>query len=146
DPKLDRLVEILKEKTPAEKTLVWSCFVPCIKKISQRLTDEGIKHVVFYGAVKDADRQEAERAFNLDPEVKGFVGNPAAGGVGLNLPGSDPTKWDTPDDLSTDATHAIYYAQDWSYVKRAQSEKRNHGYKRSRKRVRVTDLVAPETI
>jgi SNF2 family DNA or RNA helicase len=146
DPKLERLVEILKEKKPNEKTIVWSCFVPCIKKISQRLSSEGIDHVTFYGGTSEDARLEAERRFNLDPACRVFLGNPAAGGVGLNLPGSDPNKWGTPEDLGTDADHVIYYAQDWSFVKRSQSEDRCHGFKRCRKQIRVTDLVVPETI
>jgi SNF2 family DNA or RNA helicase len=146
DQKLDALVEILREKSPAEKTIVWSCFVPCIRAIHERLEKEGIDHVMYYGSTSEADRLEAERRFNLDPACRVFVGNPGAGGVGLNLPGSDPSKWGTPEDLGTDADHVIYYAQDWSYVKRAQSEDRNHGKNRCRKQVRVTDLVVPDTI
>lgn len=146
DPKLEWLVEMLKEKGPKEKTIVWSCFVPCIKTIHERLMLEGIEHVVLYGATSEADREIAMHKFNTDPKCKVFLGNPAAGGVGVNLPGSDVSKWDTPEDDGCNADHVVHYAMDWSYVKRAQCEDRNHGRNRCRTNVRHTDLVVPETV
>lgn len=142
DPKLERLIEILEEKQPHEKTLVWSCFVPCIGRISERLKLEGIDHVTYYGGTSDEDRVEAERRFNCDRDCRVFVGNPGAGGVGLNLLGYPPHAGEG---YETNADHAIYYVQDWSYTKRAQSGARNHR-KGTRVRVRETDLVVPETI
>lgn len=47
--------------------------------------------------------------------------------------------------VETNASHSIYYAQDWSYTKRAQSGARNHR-KGTRVHVRETDLVVPDTI
>lgn len=142
-PKLDTLIERLKERDPKEKTIVWCCWVPAIKKISERLTAEGIKHVTYWGGTSEADRAEAERCFNLDPTYKVFVGNPAAGGVGMNLPGYDSSN---PDLLDTNACHTEYYAVNWSYIQRSQSGDRNHGRGRNRVPVQVTDLVVPGTI
>lgn len=142
DPKLDRLVEILKEKGPNDKTIVWSCFVPCIKRISERLEREGIEHVTFYGGTSEQDRVEAERKFNYEPSCRVLIGNPAAGGVGLNLLGYPPHDGDG---HTTNCNHVIYYAQDWSYIKRAQSEDRAHR-RGTRANVRITDLVVPDTI
>jgi len=154
DPKLERLVQILKghgepgdddyatPKTDKQKTIIWSCFVPCIKRISERLTAEGIDHVTFYGGTSEADRIEAERRFNEDQNCRVLIGNPAAGGTGLNLLGYPPHAGET---AETNCDHVIYYAQDWSYVKRAQSEDRCHR-RGTRSNVRVTDLVVPDTI
>ncbi len=142
DPKLEALVEILKEKEPNQKTIVWSCFVPCIKTISERLTREGIDHVTFYGGTSDDERVEAERRFNYDPSCKVVVGNPAAGGVGLNLLGYPPHGGEN---YETNCDHVIYYAQNWSMVQRAQSEDRAHR-RGTRTNVRITDLVVPDTI
>lgn len=146
DPKIDALLELHREKEKRQKTIIWSCFVPCIHKISERFTAEGIEHVTFYGATSDSERLEAQRRFNADSNVRYFIGNPAAGGVGMNLPGSVPQYWDTTQDTGTDADHVIYYSQDWSYMKRAQSEDRNHGKFRCRTNIRYTDLVVPNTI
>lgn len=142
DPKLDRLVEIAREKTPEQKTIVWSCFVPCIKAISARFEREEIKHAVLYGQTNEADRLEAERAFNYDRECRWLIGNPAAGGTGLNLLGYPPHGGD---DYETNCDHVIYYAQDWSYTKRAQSEDRCHR-RGTRANVRITDLMVPGTM
>lgn len=142
DPKLDRLVEILKEKGPNEKTIIWSCFVPCIERIHERLTKEGIDHVQFYGSTGDEARAEAERRFNYEPSCKVFLGNPKAGGTGLNLLGYPPHGGD---DVTTNCNHVIYYAQDWSYITRQQSEDRAHR-RGTRTNVRVTDLVVCESM
>jgi SNF2 family DNA or RNA helicase len=144
NPKLERLVEILKDKTPDDKTIVWSCFVPDIETISKRLTKEGIKHVVYYGLTSDADRQAAEDSFNNDPSVKVLIGNQGAGGVGLNLLGYPPHA-ENNKEYTTNANHVIYYVQDWSHPKRSQSEDRCHR-RGTRTNIRVTDLCVPDTI
>lgn len=142
-PKLDELMDILSKKTPDEKTIVWTCWVPTIKKISEALTAAGIKHVTYFGGTSDKERAAAEQAFNCDPEVKVFIGNPAAGGVGMNLPGYDASNEDA---YTTNADHTIYYACNWSFRQRAQSEDRNHGRGRCRGPVRYTDLIVPGSI
>lgn len=142
-PKLDVLVEKLKEMSPDEKSIVWCCWVPAIEKISERLNAEGIKHVVYYGGTSDAERAEAERLFNEDPSYKVFVGNPAAGGVGMNLPGYDPSR---ESEYTTNAAQTFYYSCNWSYIQRSQSEDRNHGKGRNRVTVQITDLIVPGTI
>lgn len=148
--KVEWVVETLREKGPKEKTIIWSCFVPCIHALAKRLRQEFGEDsgVVYYGQTSDAEREEAERRFNFDPSCRWLIGNPGAGGVGLNLPGSDVSKWDTPEDDGCSADHVIHLACDWSYVKRAQCEDRNHGKKRCRigHNVRHTDLVVPETL
>lgn len=141
-PKLDALVEILKEKGPNDKTIVWCNFVPGIKMIRKRLAEEGIDAVFFFGQVSDKDREIAVERFNRDPKCKVFVGNPEAGGVGLNLLGYPPGEGD---DVETNCNHAIYYAQDWKPTSRWQSEDRCHR-RGTREPVRITDLVCPETI
>ena len=152
DPKLEELVDILKAKGPNDKTIVWSCWVQNIKTISARLKEEGIQNVIFYGGTSEDKRIEAEYSFNCDPDCKVFIGNPAAGGTGLNLIGYPPEGHEiyerlgkTPDDWETNCNHVIYYSQDWSMVKRSQSEKRAHR-RGTRAPVRVTDLVVPNTV
>lgn len=152
DPKLDVLVEILKDKKPEEKTIVWSCWVQNIKTIAARLKLEGIDCVTFYGETSDSERLDAEFRFNCVRECKVFIGNPGAGGTGLNLLGYPPEGHEIykridaiPEDWKTNCTHMIYYSQDWSMVKRGQSEKRAHR-RGTRGPVRITDLVVPHTV
>jgi len=142
NPKLIGLTEMLSEKEPNSKTIVWSSFVPCIKQISAMLDTKGIKHVTFFGGTSDDRRIEAERAFNYDRDCSVFLGNPAAGGTGLNLLGYPPHDGAA---YETNCDHVIYYVCDWSLVKRSQSEDRAHRMG-TRSNVRITDLVVPETI
>jgi SNF2 family DNA or RNA helicase len=141
-PKLEALIEMLKEKGPNNKTLVWACWVSDIKAIAARLEAEGIKAVTFYGGTSDAKREEAEWLFNQDRDTKVFVGNPAAGGVGLNLLGYPPGY---PEGYDTNADHVIYYSENWSPTARSQSEGRPHR-RGTRVPVRITDLCVPGTI
>jgi len=152
DNKLESLVEILKAKGPDEKTVIWSCWVQNIKTIDARLKLEGIDCVTYYGGTKDDDRILNEHRFNCDPNCKVLIGNPAAGGTGLNLLGYPPEghpiyaeTGKTPDDWTTNADHEIYYSQNWSPTARSQSEKRLHR-RGTRKPVRITDLVVPGSI
>lgn len=142
NPKLEALIEILKSKKPNQKTIIWACFTQDIRSICARLELEGIKHVRFYGGTSEKDREEAERLFNYDPETTVFVGNPAAGGTGLNLLGYPPG---APDGYDTNCDHVIYYSQNWSSTARSQSEDRAHR-RGTRQIVRITDLCIPGTI
>jgi len=72
-----------------------------------------------------------------------FIGNPAAGGTGLNLLGHPPTA--TEEECPSSCTHEIYYSQNWSPTARSQSEDRAHR-RGTRNNVRITDLCIPETI
>lgn len=131
DNKLEELVNILKAKQPTDKTIIWTCWVQNIKTIAARLKLEGIKAVTFYGRTSDNDRLEAEKLFNEDNETKVFIGNPSAGGTGLNLLGNSS------DDHS--CNHVIYYSQNWSAVHRSQSEDRAHR-RGTKNPVQYTDL------
>lgn len=142
NPKLEALVELLKEKGPNDKTLVWACWVQDIRSIAARLALEGIDAVTFYGGTSEADRQEAERRFNEDPNCRVFIGNPAAGGVGLNLLGYPPNGDGS---HATNCNHVIYFSQNWSPTARSQSEDRAHR-RGTRENVRITDLCVPNTI
>jgi SNF2 family DNA or RNA helicase len=145
NPKIEALVDILKEKGPKDKTIIWSCFVSAIEAIHERLTQEGIEHVLYYGAVKDRDREEAMRRFNEDPNCPVFLGNPATCKEGVNLWGYIPEWEGTDRDHGCNCNHVIYYIQDWSMIKRSQSEDRSHR-RGTRCHIRYTDLVVPTTI
>jgi SNF2 family DNA or RNA helicase len=142
DSKLDLIVEVLKEKEPNEKTIIWSCWVPAIQNILRRLDMEGINAVAYYGRVRDKDRDEVVRKFNYDRDVKVLVGNQACGGAGLNLLGYPPGM---EAEYETNCDHHIYHSQDWSMIKRDQSSDRSHR-RGTRVPVRITDLCVPGTI
>jgi SNF2 family DNA or RNA helicase len=144
NPKLEELVTMLKEeRTPDQKTIVACCFVPSVLNVSKRLAAEGIKHVRYHGSVKEAERTEAERMFNEDPDCRVMVGNPATFGIGLNLLGYP--YWDAQTKVTTNCDRIVVYDQDWSFSKREQLEARPHR-KGTRVSIQVTDLVMPDTI
>ena len=143
NPKLEVLVEAIKEKDFDQKCLVSSCWVPNIKQIAARLTHEGIHCCTMYGGMNDKQREKAKHDFNNDPTCKVMVLNPTVGGVGLNLlgynPDEDPTK------QFTNCDEIFIYSQNWSMITRDQLEFRPHR-RGTRVNVQVTDLVCPKTI
>lgn len=143
NPKMERLAEILQAKKPENKTIIWACWVEDIRKAKAVCDMLGIPAVTFYGATSDADRDAAVHAFNNDPKCKVFIGNPGAGGTGLNLLGYPPGEH--ADLYDTNADHTIYLSQDWSMLKRNQSEDRGH---RTGTRVpmQITDICVPDSI
>lgn len=148
NPKLDEFINQVKEMPEDEKMIAWATFVPDILEISKRLTAEGIKHGTYYGGTNDEDRVALETGFNQlhARDMKVFVGNAAAGGTGLNLRGYDPdAERNGREDHGCNCTRVIYYSQDWSMMKRAQSEDRSHR-RGTRVSIRYTDLVVPGTI
>lgn len=146
NPRLEQFIEDVRALGDDEKAIVWACFKPNIRQISERLTLEGIPHGCYTGDTSDADRAALENAFNRTHarDMKVFVGNAAAGGTGLNLRGYDPDA--TGDaDHGCDCTFVGYYSQGWSMVHRNQSEDRAHR-RGTRRNVRYRDYVCAGTI
>jgi SNF2 family DNA or RNA helicase len=139
NPKLEMLVELLQAKKPGEKTIVWACFQHDILAIEKALTSAGIECVTYYGATSDKNREIAEYRINNDPTCKVFIGNPDAGGTGLNLLGYPPLK----PEIETNVSQVIYFSQNWR--DRSQSEARAHR-RGTRVPVQITDLCVPGTV
>ena len=151
NPKLEELVTYLKEMPQDSKAIVWCCFVQDIKQIRARLALEGIDCVTFWGQTNDVDRNIAVTRFNQDPKCRVFVGNPTAGGVGLNLQGTHKDSKSWPQKCDT----VISYSQNWSSIARAQGEERPRGYltesasptgKRETWSIHCVDLVVENSI
>lgn len=141
-PKLDALLEDVQQQEPNEKGIIWACWRESISMISERLTAANVDHVIYHGGTSEADRETAIRRFNDDPKCKIWLGNQAAGGVGLNLLGYPIGR---PEEADTNCTRMWYYSQDWSFVKRDQSEARSHR-RGTRVQLRISDVVVPGTI
>jgi SNF2 family DNA or RNA helicase len=140
--KADYIASIVEEKGPNDKTIIWSNWVEDIEAIKSRLESLGESPVVFYGGSSFDERIDAERRFNEDPSCRWFIGNPQAGGTGLNLLGYPPND---PSRLDTNCTHVIYVSQNWSAILREQSEDRAHR-RGTRMPVRITEVVVPSSI
>lgn len=140
NPKIKAVKEILAQREPDSKTIIWACFRQNIFLLKKEL--EEYNPVTYFGDTNKDARNAAIASFNLDPACRVFIGNPVSGGTGVNLLGFDKRN---PDILSTNADLAIYYSQNWSASARDQSEKRNFR-KGTRVPVHYTDLVVPKSI
>jgi SNF2 family DNA or RNA helicase len=141
NPKIEALRKVLLNQDPGYKTIIWAVWKPDIARIMQMCKENGIDAVAYHGSMSDDDRLDAEYRFNCDPKCTVFVGNPVAGGVGLNLRGYD---LNVPGETYADTT--VFYSQNWSSLVRGQAEDRNHGRDRCRGPVEYIDLVVPGTI
>lgn len=90
DPPL--LQELRRQVADTPKYIVWCRFREDIRRVSAALRDMGHKIVEYHGGVPQSQRAENVDQFNNDPATVGFVGQPQAGGRGLELP-ADAIIW-----------------------------------------------------
>ena len=90
NPKLDRLVALLKEEMPERlvpgnpKIVIWAQRSEEIKMIAERLRAEKIRCVILSGSLSTvAQNSASKRLFFEDPETRVFIGQ-ADMGIGLN--------------------------------------------------------------
>lgn len=131
NPRLDALCEILESH--GGKAIIWARYKYDVKEITERLNKEFGRGCAasFFGETSTQERTDIRKRFqNSGDELDFFVGNPAAGGIGLTL---------------TAASLVIYYSNDFSLESRLQSEDRAHRIGQV-KNVTYIDLVTPNTI
>lgn len=95
DDENPRLQALIEEVTSADrKGIVWCKYREDIRRVLRALTAAGKKCVEYHGAVhSQSKRQQAIDDFNNDPSVDVFVGQPKAGGQGLDLSAADLILW-----------------------------------------------------
>lgn len=142
EAKVAQLKQLLDELPEDEKCVIWSCWVPALEMLSFKLQEWGYSHSLYYGQTSAAEKRRAEDSFNANPKCRVFLSNQAAGGTGLNLLGYPPGQGAM---YNTDATLMVFYAGDWSYLKRAQAEARSHR-EGTRRQLRIVDLMVRDTI
>lgn len=143
NPKAEALADLLFNKPANEKSIIWANWIPDIQYINYVAKRMGIEAVTYCSSLQtDAEKEAALHAFNWDREVQWLIGTPASGGAGVNALGYPPGHGD---EYDTNCTHQVYYSQDWSQIKRSQSEKRPHRTG-TRCQVRCTDLVVAGSI
>tara|TARA_R100000664_G_scaffold13656_1_gene21731 strand:+ start:16967 stop:18661 length:1695 start_codon:yes stop_codon:yes gene_type:complete len=106
NPRLELLKELLSDIDG--KVIIWARFRADLRAIESEL---GELAVAYHGGVSNDDRAHAVDAFQNDPKIKYFVGQPQSGGIGLTL---------------TAASYAIYYSNSFDLEVRLQSEDRCH--------------------
>lgn len=125
--RINALMEVLEEV--GEQVIVWARFRHELAEIREALDKAGYTAVSYHGGVDAQDRQEAVEKFQ-NGEVQVFLGNPSAGGIGLNL---------------ANATVMVHYSRSFDLDEQQQAEARFHRIG-SNKPVTVIDLVAPGTV
>lgn len=87
EAKAPAYLEMLKEEFDdgRGKTVIFGIHVAAIRRIADGLSKHGVRVVEFVGASSEAQRIEAVRAFQDDPDCRAFVANIKAGGTGITL-------------------------------------------------------------
>lgn len=112
------------------KAIVWCKYREDIRRVVRALAAEGIRCVEYHGAVhSQAKRQQAIDDFNNDPSVRVFVGQPKAGGQGLDLSAADLILW---------------YSHTFDLIERDQANER--ATQIGGKTVTIKDFVTPGTV
>lgn len=126
-----RLQAVLNELEGSEKkTIIWCKFREDIRRVVRTLDKNGHRCVEYHGAIHSQQkRQEAIDLFNNDPSVRVFVGQPAAGGVGLDLSAADLIIW---------------YSHTFNLIERDQANER--ATQIGGKTVTIVDFVTPGSV
>lgn len=128
NPRLQALVDELQGTN--EKAIVWCKFQEDIRRVVRALKKAGRNPVEYHGRIhSQAKRQEAIDAFEKDPTVTDFVGQPAAGGSGLDLSAAGVIVW---------------YSHTFDLIERSQADERASAI--GGKAVVVKDFVTPGTV
>lgn len=92
NPRVNALLATLEE-APG-KCIVWCKFRPELAIVAEALRQANIGFVEYHGGIKQGDaRDDAIDAFQTDPKVTVFLGQPGAGGQGLDLSAADDVIW-----------------------------------------------------
>lgn len=130
NPKLALLKEEVERIIAAcEKVIIWARFKIEIGDIANELRSIGANVVEYHGSITKQNREAAIAEFESGA-ANVFLATQSAAGVGLTL---------------NAASNTIYYSNDFSYRKRAQSEDRNHRIGQT-KSVRYVNIVGIGTV
>jgi len=114
NPKLEVLKEVIEGIHPDEKIVIWARFHKDVDNIMELLAENGISYVTLTGRTRNRD--ESVDSFNSSRGARVLIGEPGSGGCGIDLLGTE----------AYPCTTHIYYSNDFSALKRAQSEDRSH--------------------
>jgi SNF2 family DNA or RNA helicase len=128
-PKMEALKELL-EDSGGSKVIVWAVFKENYAQIRRVCDALKIKYVEVTGETHD--KFAAVEQFNTDPETTLLLGNPGAGGIGINL---------------TVSNRSIHYSRNFSLDHDLQARSRNHrGGSEIHKKITQIDLITQGTI
>lgn len=126
---LDRLVNSIV-KINGEKVVLWSFYKNCLDKLEGRFKSLGVVRIDG-SVISTSERGRAVDEFQKNPEIKMFIGNPAAAGAGITLHA---------------ASNAIYVSYSNQAAHYLQSLDRIHRRGQEADEVKYHLLVAKDTI
>jgi SWI/SNF-related matrix-associated actin-dependent regulator 1 of chromatin subfamily A len=127
DSSLKFIIDIVEQD---EKVVLFCWHKDIIKKFEKVFQEIGIKYVKITGEVSLANRDKAVQDFQNNPDIKIFIGNIQAAGVGLTL---------------TAANKVVFIEFDWSPANMLQAEDRCHRISQ-KNAVNIYYLVIPNSI
>lgn len=128
NPRLQAMLDEVRSSD--RKVIVWCKYREDIRRVVRSLSKEGIRCVEYHGAIhSQSKRQQAIDSFNGDPVVRVFVGQPKAGGQGLDLSAADLILW---------------YSHTFDLIERDQANER--ATQIGGKTVTIKDFVTPGTV
>jgi SNF2 family DNA or RNA helicase len=128
NPRLKALLDAVEDVDG--KFVVWARFIEEIYAVRDAMERAGVRAVTYFGETSTADREAAVDGFQQDPEVRCFIGNAQAAGIGLTL---------------TAGETVFYFSNSFDLDHRLQSEDRCHRIG-TRNNVVYIDLVAEDTV
>lgn len=109
------------------KAIVWCRFQPEIDLVREAMRSWGEGFVEYHGRVPQRLRDQSIDRFQKDPKVKWFLGQPDAGGAGLDLSAAD---------------HVVWFSHVFRAIARGQANER--ATQIGGKRVGLTDIVCDD--
>jgi SNF2 family DNA or RNA helicase len=127
--KLQVFDELISEALESnQKVVVFSQYAKMVNRISQRLVEQGIKHVTLTG--QSIHRGNIVKEFQENKNIKVFVGSLLAGGTGIDL---------------TSASVVIHFDRWWNAAKENQATDRVHRIGQTRN-IQVYKLITRGTL
>lgn len=132
NPRLDALKELLSDIAPHHKIIVWSVFRHSYAQIAKVCEELKLKYVEVTGDTPTKEKIKNVDAFNNDHDVRVYISNPQASGLGITL---------------TASSYSIYYSRNFSLENDIQSEARNYraGSERHDKVTRI-NIICPNSL
>lgn len=127
NPRLLALANVLENLQG--KSIIWCRFKEDIRNVKKFLNAKGVKTVEYFGETSVPDRHKAIETFMKDPAYTVFIGQPKAGGTGINL---------------SIASNVIWYSHVFDAIDRAQASER--ATQIGGKNITITDLCAMQSL
>jgi SNF2 family DNA or RNA helicase len=125
-PKLDRLIKLLKEDIPDKRTIIWYNMSAEYELISKRLEQEGITYLGIRGGTKDCGG--IVRRYNSDPSVRVLLCQAKAVNYGITVLGKDYDEDDLEaiDGITPEVFTQVFYSMNFSLETYLQQQDRIH--------------------